>query len=72
MHIHTAVVNHIMLCCTATIICVLLHSPFYCPQMEGVLRDERGQEEPRAGGGQQQDLCCWRAGGTGYKKWILL
>lgn len=37
----------------------------FAVQMEGAVRDERGQEEPWAGGGQQQDLCRWRTRGTG-------
>lgn len=34
--------------------------------------DERGQEEPRPGRGQQQDLCCWRTGGNRYEPDITM
>lgn len=41
-----------------------------CAQMEGTMRDERGQEEPWSGCDQQQDLCCWRTGSYWYNAFL--
>lgn len=41
-----------------------------CAQMAGTMWDERGQEEPWSGCGQQQNLCCWRTGSNWYSTFL--
>lgn len=58
-------------CCFSSTLSLSLSPPF-CPQVEGVVWYEGAQEEPWAGGGQQQDLRRWRTGTFGYKKMKFL